>query len=187
MAMSLRLIKAAAATENMDDFHLSRLLLLLSAFQGPKKRHSVQGITKLAKLDFLLRYPNCLSRALVAISKGSELAQIGEFEKANIEAKMIRFRYGPWDGRYRRWIGLLSAKGLVETYVEKSTVHVIITDKGQQVADQFKLEEEFKLLSQRSQIVAKNFGSMSATSIKDFIYRVFPEIISIKWGDEIQL
>jgi len=185
--MSLRLLKAAAATENLDDFHLSRLLILLNAFHGPKKVHSVEGITKLAKLDFLLRYPNCLTRALHAIMQGSELAQIGEFETFNIEAKMIRFRYGPWDGRYRRWIGLLSAKGLVNTFVIGNTVHVIITDKGKKVANQFAEEEEFKVIIQRSHLIYKYFGKLSATKIKDFIYEVFPEIISMKWGKEIQL
>ncbi len=185
--MSLRLLKAAAATENLDEFHLSRILLLLSAFQGPKKRYSVQGIMKLAKLDFLLRYPNCLTRALRARGKNEELAQVGDFETFNIEAKMIRFRYGPWDGRYRRWIGLLAAKGLVETFVEKNTIHVIITDKGKEVADLFIREDEFKLIAQRSQLIYKHFNDLSATAIKDFIYEVFPEIKTIKWGDEIQL
>ncbi|QJD81620.1 hypothetical protein HH216_25060 (plasmid) [Spirosoma rhododendri] len=187
MAMSLRLLRAAAETENLDDFHLSRLLLLLGAFQGRKKRHSVQGITKLAKLDFLLRYPNCLTRALQAIGKSDDLAQVGEVEASSIEAKMIRFRYGPWDARYRRWIGLLSAKGLVNTYVEGNTVHVVITDKGKEVAGLFAEEDEFKLIAQRSLLIYKNFGDFSATKIKDFIYEVFPEIVTIKWGQEIQL
>lgn len=187
MSMSLRLLKAAATTENSDDFHLSRILLLLKAFQGRRKRHSVKGIMKLAKLDFLLRYPNCLTRALVAIGQSEDLAQIGEHESSNIEAKMIRFRYGPWDGRYRRWIGLLAAKGLVETYLEKTTIHVVITDKGLAVADIFSQEDEFKLIERRSQLIYKHFDGMSATVIKDFIYEVFPEIKTIKWGEEIQL
>ncbi|GAB3562741.1 hypothetical protein GCM10027578_05390 [Spirosoma luteolum] len=187
MAMSLRLLKAAATTENMDDFHLSRILLLLRAFDTPRKRHSVQGIMKLAKFDFLLRYPTCLKRALEFVDKSEELAQLGDFETHSVEAKMIRFRYGPWDGRYRRWIGLLAAKGLVETYVEKNTIHVMITDKGKAVADLFSQEEEFQLIAQRSQLIYKHFNRLSATAIKEFIYSVFPEIKTIKWGDEIQL
>lgn len=35
---------------------------------------------------------------------------------------MIRFRYGPWDDRYRRWIGILVAKGLAETSLKGHTV-----------------------------------------------------------------
>jgi hypothetical protein len=67
--MSLRLVKAVAETENLDDFHLGRLLVLLGSADARKstpltKAKAVEGITKLAKLDFLLRYPTCLGRAL---------------------------------------------------------------------------------------------------------------------------
>ena len=59
--MSLRLVKAVAETENLDDFHLGRLLVLLGSADLRKntpltKAKAVEGITKLAKLDFLLRY-----------------------------------------------------------------------------------------------------------------------------------
>ena len=43
-----------------------RLLLLIDAFTGATR--SLEGRTKLAKLDFLLRYPNYLRRALAISS-----------------------------------------------------------------------------------------------------------------------
>jgi hypothetical protein len=60
--MSLRLVQAVADSENRDDLHLSRLLVLLGSADARKttpatKAKAVEGITKLAKLDFLLRYP----------------------------------------------------------------------------------------------------------------------------------
>ena len=48
---------------------------------------------------------------------------------------MVRFRYGPWDERYRRWIGLLVARNLVTTYVRGHTVHVGLTERGRVVAN----------------------------------------------------
>lgn len=36
-----------------------------------------------------------------------------EFEAETVESKMVRFRYGPWDARYRSWIGVLTAKGVI--------------------------------------------------------------------------
>jgi len=67
--MSLRLLKAMADAENSDNLHLCRLLVLLRSADNKKKTRdtkarAVEGITKLAKLDYLLRYPTSLERAL---------------------------------------------------------------------------------------------------------------------------
>ena len=52
--MSLRVIRAAAAAERSDDFHVGRLLVLLRAVGGGEGTRPVAGLTKLAKMDFLL-------------------------------------------------------------------------------------------------------------------------------------
>lgn len=52
---------------NLDEtpvLHEARLLLLLLAFAGDDNSGSIDGIAKLAKLDFLLRYPTLLKKAL---------------------------------------------------------------------------------------------------------------------------
>jgi len=185
--MSLRIVRAAAEAENSDDFHLSRLLVLLRAAGGRKNAKTIAGITKLAKLDFLLRYPTCLERALRSIHNSPERAQVKEHERISIESKMIRFRYGPWDGRYRRWIALLVAKGLAETYVQVNTVHVHLTPQGIEVADRLRELPDFADIDERSQVIASVFGGLSAMRIKDFVYETFPELLSMKWGEDIEL
>lgn len=151
------------------------------------KGKSIEGITKLAKLDFLLRYPNCLERALLAANKNPELAKVDEHERTTIEAKMVRFKYGPWDSRYRRWLGLLIARALAEVFVSGRTVHVRLTPQGINLAAIIKDREEFGLLAERADIIARDFGSKSGTALKDFVYATFPEITSLKWGTEITL
>jgi hypothetical protein len=49
--------------EGDDSLHLGRLLVLLEAFGGRRGDQPIEGLTKLAKLDFLLRYPVYLERA----------------------------------------------------------------------------------------------------------------------------
>jgi hypothetical protein len=186
--MSLRLIKAVSESENSDELHLARLLLLLNARAKQKTRsNTVEGITKLAKFDFLLRYPNCLERALIADNKDPEKACVQSYERTTIETKMIRFRYGPWDKRYRRWIGLLVARGLVTTFVKGKTVHVGITDAGRHIAEILAQTDEFQELSNRSDLIVKSFNKYSSTKIKEFIYQVFPELENMRWGEEISL
>src|SRR5690606_21730268 len=131
--MSLQLVRAVASTENSDEFHLGRLLLLLLA-ANKRSAKSIEGITKLAKLDFLLRYPNCLEKALTVEGHNADSARIEPYERTTIESKMIRFKYGPWDSRYRRWIRLLAARGLVTTTVKGRTLHIQLTDKGQNIS-----------------------------------------------------
>jgi hypothetical protein len=190
--MSLRLVKAVAETENLDDFHLGRLLVLLGSADALRttaitKAKAVEGITKLAKLDFLLRYPTCLERALIELGRDPGEADVRARERTSIEAKMVRFRYGPWDTRYRRWLGLLAARGLVTLGLQGNTVQIGLSDTGRAVAAQFRDDPLFSDLSRRADVVVKAVGSMSATRIRDFVYEAVPEIVDMKWGREIEL
>lgn len=190
--MSLRLVKAVAETENLDDFHLGRLLVLLGSADERKstpltKAKAVEGITKLAKLDFLLRYPTCLERALKELGREPGQADVQPRERTSIEAKMVRFRYGPWDARYRRWLGLLAARGLVTLAVQGNTVQIGLSDAGRALAARFRTDPLYADLTRRADVVMKAVGSMSATRLKEFVYQAVPEIVDMKWGEEIEL
>ncbi|MCP9858870.1 MULTISPECIES: hypothetical protein [unclassified Cyanobium] len=184
--MSLKTIYLAAEIENSDEFHLSRLLILLKAC-GKRSNKPVDGIIKLAKLDFLLRYPNCLVRVLQELDKHDLAASISEEDRNTIEARMIRFRFGPWDDRYRRWIGLLVARRLAQTYLDGRTVKVLLTDSGLELAESLGKRSEFKDLAARSKMISDCVGTYSATNLKNFVYKVFPEITTMKWGEEIAI
>jgi hypothetical protein len=190
--MSLRLVNAAAESENDDSLHLARLLILLGSADARKttpstKARAVEGITKLAKMDFLLRYPTCLERVLSKLGRQPSDVQVLERERTSIESKMIRFRYGPWDSRYRRWLGLLSSRGLVRLAVEGNTIVIGLTDAGRATAETFKSDLLFSELVRRSDLTVRAIGSLSATRLKDFVYEAIPEITDMKWGDEITL
>lgn len=184
--MALELARALAATERDDNLHIARLLLLMAARAG-EKRHSIEGLTKLAKLDFLLRYPNSLERALNAAGKKPDKAEVADFERTTIESKMVRFRYGPWDHRYRRWVALMAARGLVAVDVRGKTVHLWPTDLGLQLATALSDQEPLNALAIRARLVAKSFGGRTGSDLKNFVYDTFPELTSMKWGEEITL
>jgi hypothetical protein len=191
--MSLRILQLAAAVENSDEFNEARLLLLLKAAAGKEETAKpLEGIMKLAKMDFLLRYPNMLVRALKVIgeSKKSALtaaAAIPEEDRDTIEARMIRFRFGPWDPRYRRWLSILVAKQLAIVYREGRTVKIQLSTKGMALAGQLAEAEAFKPLAERAKVVNSAVGNMPSTKITAFVYKIAPEIISMKWGNAIEL
>lgn len=184
--MSLELARALAATERDDNLHMARLLLLMAAHAGDRNR-PVEGLTKLAKLDFLLRYPNCLERALESAGKKPEKADVAEFERTTIESKMVRFRYGPWDHRYRRWVALMAAKGLIVVNVKGRTVQLWPTPEGQALSASLADQDALRDLAARAKLVAKSFGGRSGTDLKKFVYSTFPELTDMKWGAEIAI
>lgn len=189
--MSLRVIQAAAETENNDSFHVGRLLVLLRSAderrsKSATKTKAVEGIMKLAKLDFLLRYPTCLERTLIALDKDPANAQVQPRERTSIETTMIRFRYGPWDARYRRWLGLLTARGLVTLELEGNTIHIGLTELGRKTADRIRAHSLFQDLRLRSDTIIKSVGAMSGTKLKTLIYNTIPEILDMRWGEEIK-
>ena len=182
--MTLRIVRTAAQLEQDDSSHQARLLVLLRHAEKVDQG-AVRGITKLAKLDFSLRYPTYLKRLLPRIRKRPPEVKTMPFEEHTVENAMIRFKYGPWDHRYRRWLGVLVAKGLAETFLEGRTVRVRLTDQGRFIAGELAGKSEWSDLDARSELIADTAGRQSATRLKNLVYEVVPELLGMAWGEEI--
>ena len=170
--------------EGDDSLHLGRLLVLLEAFGGRRGDQPIEGLTKLAKLDFLLRYPVYLERALVARDGPEAAAQVEDYERHSVEAHMVRFRYGPWDHRYRRFLNILVGKGLAAVRVQGRTIMIQLTDRGRAAAAELARNPEFTALRHRAALLKRHLN-LSATGLMEFIYRTFPEVASLRLGETI--
>lgn len=133
----------------------------------------------------MLRYPVFLERALRACSTDSAEANVAEHERKSVESSMVRYRYGPWDFRYRRFINLLAAKGLVTVEVRGRTIHIGLTDTGLDVAKQLAEDNAYSDLANRSRLLKKHFD-WAPTRLMKFIYATFPEIVTLRLGEEIE-
>jgi hypothetical protein len=181
----MNLFSMLSDLEENDELHEGRLLVLLKVFAGRDGNKTINGLTKLAKLDFLLRYPVFLERALRACNAETTDANVAEHERTSVESNMVRYRYGPWDFRYRRFINLLVAKGLVTVEVRGRTIHVGLTDAGLSVANQLAQDEAYSDLANRSRLLRKHFD-WKPTKLMKFIYATFPEITTLRFGEEIE-
>ena len=179
-------VETLANLDQLPDLHAARLLILLNAFAGKEGEGSIEGLTKLAKLDFLLRYPVMLQRALEARSRSTKEVQLEDHERQNVESEMVRYRFGPWDHRYRIFLNLLVAKGLVKIVVEGRTVVISPTESGRKYANKMVSEPAFEPYARRSQLLKRHFD-MTATNLMRFIYDTFPEIISLHSGKRISI
>lgn len=183
--MALDFFELVSSLDKNEDIHLARMLVLLLAFQredGP----SIVGITKLAKLDFLLRYPSCFEKAMLARKVSPKNLRVKDFEHATIEASMVRYRYGPWDHRYRKFLNILAARGLVTLAVEGRTVIIDLTQKGSSLASSLAKSSEFEDVDFRAHLLRKHLD-IGATRLMEFIYDEFPELNDMELNDEIEL
>jgi len=180
----VELIEALANLEADVDLHVGRLLVLLNAFADDDGAGAVEGLTKLAKLDFLLRYPVMLERALQAKGRSPVSAQVAAYERDSVESRMVRYRFGPWDHRYREFLNTLVAKGLATVSIDGRTISIRLTEAGRGLAVQLADTESFSDVARRAHTIKQNFD-MTATKLMRFIYETFPEVLSFKTNEAI--
>ena len=180
----MNLLDTLSSLEENDNLHLGRILILINTFAGNSDTGKIEGLTKLAKLDFLLRYPQYLERALITKGSSTRKLSIEDHERKSIESKMVRYRFGPWDFRYRKFLNILVAKGLVKVETKGKTILIGITTTGNKVATELAKQDAFIDISIRTQILKTNFN-VQATTLMRFIYDTFPEIVSFRMGEEI--
>lgn len=173
------LVHAISDLDQRPDLHAARLLVLLAAFADEDNGGSVEGLTKLAKLDFLLRYPNMLERALTAKKRSTAEVKLEEHERYSVESQMVRYRFGPWDHRYREFLNILVGKGLASIRIDGRTIVVSITEMGKDCAQQIAAESIFEPYARRARVLKRHLD-MTATNLMRFIYETFPEILSYR-------
>jgi hypothetical protein len=157
----------------------ARLLLLINAFTGTNK--GLEGRVKLAKLDFFLRYPRFLHRALT-IRGAPDPGDLPEHE--NIENQMVRYRYGPWDPAYYSLLGRLIGKGLITTVPMSGGFAFKSTDRGRNVAVSLAKSEAWQPTVRMTKLLRRHLD-LTGTRLKDFVYEHFPEVAGAEWGQKL--
>src|SRR5690606_36452452 len=144
-------------------------LLLLMHICGVAGR--IDGLTKMAKLDFFTRYPDFFEVARAAVGKAPDGAErdTSQNEGDAVEASMVRHHYGPWDKRYYHVLAHLEAKQLINVGKQNKSYQISLTDLGGERAKLIAERASFAPLVQRLRQVKAVFGSRSGTFLKDLI------------------
>jgi|SRR6266567_1397333 len=159
----------------------ARLLILIQAFTTPAK--SLEGRVKLAKLDFLLRYPNYFDRLLGIRAPASQMQSVSRSAET-IESRMVRYRYGPWDPAYYSLLGGLIGKRLVAGVPTGRGIAYRVTPLGQHVAGILEASEVWQPVAQRAKLLRRYFD-LSGTTLKALIYEHIPEVTAASWGEAL--
>jgi hypothetical protein len=178
----------AGGTVSSDDIvelHAARLLLLI-LLCGTKDQKTqlprIDGLTKLAKLDFFVRYPSFFERVAAQLNK-----PIPPVNKT-LESKMVRYHYGPWDNRYYQLLPYLEARSLIEIKkdLKINQYRFTLTEKGKEIAAALSETKEFEALNDNMQEVKKVLGAKSGNQLKTLVYNVFEkEVADRKLGETI--
>jgi hypothetical protein len=162
------------------EFHAARILLLLK-YIGTSKPKKIVSRTKIAKIDFFVRYPTYLEKAAKILGE-ERIPHFSEIYEP--ESRMIRYKYGPWDKKYYNIFAYLTAKGMIEVEPSGKGDIFVLTNKGSVAAEELE-GPEYEEIIQRCKLVKKLFGSRSGTGIKKFIYEKFPEVVGKEVGEVI--
>lgn len=157
-----------------------RLLLLIDTFTTPST--GLEGRTKLAKLDFFIRYPAYLARAL-RIRTGVDI-DVSDQSTNTIEQRMVRYRYGPWDPAYFAILGRLLGRGLINAVPTNRGFAYRTTDSGREVADRLRATEIWRSDVDRMKLLKRHFD-LTGNWLKQFIYANFPEVSQATWGEHL--
>jgi len=159
----------------------ARILLLVEAFS--RGMRILEGRLKLAKLDFFLRYPGYLKRALVV--RGVPESGIPEVGGApDLETRMVRYRYGPWDPSYYAILGRLIGKRLVLPVPGRRGIGYKISDKGREIGQGLAQEPAWEEVVKRIELIRRHLNLQGHT-LKDLIYQHFPEVSRAAWGEPL--
>ncbi|MFJ3363496.1 MULTISPECIES: hypothetical protein [Streptomyces] len=161
----------------------ARLLLLIDVFSETKGSKGIEGRMKLAKLDFLLRYPGHFRKLMSVRRPGTDVGEDPWLTGA-IEQSMIRYRYGPWDPAYYALLGALTGKGLIEPKHEDAVATYRTTQAGHEVARALADTESWRPVRERALLLRRHFN-VTGTTLKDLIYETFPDIVEADWGTHL--
>jgi hypothetical protein len=164
--------------DEIIEFHAARLILL---FQLCGTDGKINGLTKMAKLDFFVRYPQFFSITCQAIGQDVKI------QNDSVESEMIRYHYGPWDHRYYQILAYLKARGLLEISKDGKAYNITLTGHGKRIATQLEQFEAYASIIEQMKKVNQVLGKMSGTQLKQLVYKVFDEQVSrLKLGEVIK-
>jgi hypothetical protein len=162
--------------DDILEFHAGRLLLLLKLCG---KKGSIDGLTKLAKLDFFVRYPDFFATA-------SEVKSPARPQTPRpVESSMVRYRYGPWDHRYYHVLAFLEGTRLIKVDRAGTKFSFSLTESGSEAAKRLAASPSFGDLVTQMRKVKSALGAKTGSALKKLIYTTFSKEVTEREHGEV--
>jgi len=152
------------SAEDVLEYHAARILLLL-AHVGDG---TIDGLKKLAKLDFFVRYPAFFAEACVFLGKTPPEGT------QTVETHMVRHHYGPWDHRYYHILAYLESTQTIKVSKERARMYRFeITENGLALAQRLSDLPSFKDQIKRMKRVKAVLGQKNGETLQNLVYTLF--------------
>ncbi|MGU3537364.1 hypothetical protein [Methylobacterium sp. A54F] len=158
------------SADDIVEFHAARLMLLLHLC-GVKGR--IDGLTKMAKLDFFARYPEFFEAARSAVEARGTTSDLDDATDERVESAMVRHHYGPWDKRYYHVLAHLEAKKLINVAKSGKSYQISLTSLGIERTKLLVERSSFKPIVERMREIKRTFGAKNGSYLKNLIYKLF--------------
>lgn len=172
---------AVLAIRQESLYHEARVLILICQFTQPGE--PFRGLTKLAKIDFLLRYPVMAERLLPVGAAGPGVAPTDD-ERQAVESRMIRYKYGPWDDRYYPILGALVGKRLATFARVGGSTEITLTDAGRDLSSALEATSPWAVVAERARFLHAHFD-LPGRDLKNLIYEQLPDVVALPLRSEI--
>ena len=149
------------------------------------KLRTLEGRVKLAKLDFLLRYPQYLVRILQSRGVDEPIIVSIISEETPLHERMIRYRYGPWDPSYYAVLGSLIGRGLVDAVPIRRGIGYRTTNLGRHVVHQILSDDVWASVDQHAKLARRHLD-LAGKTLKDLLYEAIPEMTNADWYEELR-
>lgn len=171
LAAQLALYPAARPlnADQVVEYHTARILLLVHLCGS---REQIHGLTKLAKLDFFVRYPSFFERA------AAELQSSLTAGTSSVDSAMVRHHYGPWDPRYYQILAYLEARELIGISKVRRAFVFSLTQSGTSAARMLAAAPPYAEVVAHMKNVKLLLGGKSGDWLKNLVYRVFDEEVA---------
>ena len=185
-------VPVSGSFRNASQFRASReaearLLLLIDGFSRERNGlRSLQGRVKLAKLDFLLRYPAHLAKILGDRGAPESAAADLISQDSPLESRMMRYRYGPWDPSHFAVLGSLIGRGLVVMVPAAGTsaIGYRTTEAGAELVAALTEDGAFDDVIDRVALL-RRYLDLTGENLKRILYGI-PEIANASWHQELR-
>lgn len=158
--------------DDLLEFHAARLLLLFKVC-GTAGR--IDGLTKMAKLDFFVRYPQFFDEVCTYLKKTSSAVRS---TSRCVESSMVRFHYGPWDHRYYHILAYLESRELIIVEQDGQMFRMKLSTQGRTLAGQLESSHTYTSLVGHMKQVKTVLGGKAGSTLKDLVYKVFGEEVA---------
>jgi len=151
--------------------HEIRILLIVAAAARRHSEGMTDALLRLAKFDFLVRYPAFAAEVLDGLSADDPRLHLSDHGARQEDRFLFPYHYGPWDERYHTVVGALVGRDLLSARTAAGSRELALTPtaSGTALAEESARSAVWRTVADRCEAVADATGTLDADRLAGLI------------------